>query len=567
MLARAARHAAKDRLALVSAQGERWSYGDLLDRSGAVARGLREVGVADASSTVAFLTPESPAYVAAQWGIWRAGGVAVPLCTKHPADELAYVLSDSGARTVVGHSDFEAKIRPLAEEAGLMYLPYEELAATGSSGDDDLSDLEVAADRPAHVLYTSGTTGRPKGVLHTHGSLDAQITDLTTSWEWSANDRILHFLPLHHAHGIVNKLCCALHAGAAVEFSGGFDAARVWERLMVQGDAANGAPRRSWRKRSDEAPITLLMAVPTVYAKLIEEFDHRLGGSEQARARRGAEALRLMVSGSAALPISMLRRWKEITGHTLLERYGMTEFGMALSNPLAMDARRAGYVGAPLPSVEARIVRAPEEGEGPEEVVCGAGEAGELRVRGANLFSEYLNKPDATAAEFDAEGWFKTGDVAAFDVFGDASGDASGAASGAAGASADEGERCYKILGRASVDIIKSGGYKISALDVERQLLEHPNIVEAVVVGVENETYGQRVGCFVRTRGTKPDGSAGRPLDAATLNAWMKSHLAPYAVPSVDITRFVDDIPKNQMGKVNKKALAPLLLEAKVEEA
>ena len=516
MLARAARHAAKDRLALVSAQGERWSYGDLLDRSGAVARGLREVGVEDASSTVAFLTPEAPAYVAAQWGIWRAGGVAVPLCTKHPADELAYVLSDSGARTVVGHSDFEAKIRPLAEAAGLTYVQYAGLEATGGSG-DDLSDLEVAADCPAHVLYTSGTTGRPKGVLHTHGSLDAQITDLTTSWEWSANDRILHFLPLHHAHGIVNKLCCALHAGATVEFAGGFDATRVWERLMAQGDA-NGAPRRSWRKRIDDEPLTLLMAVPTVYAKLIEEFDHRLGGSEQARARRGAEALRLMVSGSAALPVSLLRRWKEITGHTLLERYGMTEFGMGLSNPIAMDARRAGYVGTPLPSVEARIVRAPEDGEGEDEIVCGEGEAGELRVRGANLFTEYLNKPDATAAEFDAEGWFKTGDVAAFDVFDEA-----------AEAGAHGGERCYKILGRASVDIVKSGGYKISALDVERQLLEHPNVVEAVVVGVDDETYGQRVGCFVRTRGTKPDGSPGRPLDAEALHAWMKTHIAPYA--------------------------------------
>ena len=556
MLRRALKHG--DRVALVSSGGEKWSYADLLSRSGAVARGLRAAGVADASSTVAFLTPEEPCYVAAQWGIWRAGGVAVPLCTKHPAEELAYVVGDSGARTVVGHRDFEPRLRPIVEEAGARYVAYEDIvAAAGTSrksagfvaAQEDGVDLDLAPDRPAHVLYTSGTTGRPKGVLHSHGALDAQVTDLTKSWGWSPSDRILHFLPLHHAHGIVNKLCCALHAGATVEFTGGFDAQRLWQRLIAHEEDG-----------MDEAEmVSVLMAVPTVYAKLIEEFDHRLEGREQALARRSAAALRLMVSGSAALPVSVLKRWREITTHTLLERYGMTEFGMGLSNPLKpMGQRRVGYVGQPLPSCEARVVRSAEEdadadvdatssstssssssssSSAGEEIVCGAGESGELRIRGANLFSEYLNKPEATAAEFDAEGWFKTGDVAQWDDF-------------------PEGP-CFKILGRASVDIIKSGGYKISALDVERQMLEHPDVAEAAVVGVEDEVYGQRVGAFVRTR---PSAQGARPLDGAALHAWLKERLAPYAVPSLDITRFVDDIPKNQMGKVNKKTLAPVLL-------
>jgi malonyl-CoA/methylmalonyl-CoA synthetase len=423
------------------------------------------------NANVAFLCNEDDSYVAAQWGIWRAGGTCVPLCTKHPADELEYVIMDSQVTAVIGHSQFRSVLEPIAQRHSAHYFDVDDLRRreTGADAGDGADAMTgVSADdvsqRSAQIVYTSGTTGKPKGVLVTHGALEAQILDQIESWEWSESDRILHFLPLHHLHGIVNKLCCCLWAGAVCEFMP-FDALQVWRRLALSGSSAQG----------HQDAISLFMAVPTIYALLLESRS-ALSEAERDSAEVAMARMRLMVSGSAALPMSVLDQWRAVSGHVLLERYGMTEFGMGLTNPYEAALREPGYVGLPFPRVAVRICD-PASG-----APVAAGRSGELRVKGPNMFACYWGKPEATAKEFDDEGWFKTGDVAVFDA----------EKNGARGA--------YRILGRASVDIIKSGGYKLSALEIERVMLEHPRIAEAVVLGVEDETWGQLVGAMVRLR-------------------------------------------------------------------
>mmetsp|Transcript_1009 Transcript_1009/g.4315 ORF Transcript_1009/g.4315 Transcript_1009/m.4315 type:complete len:379 (-) Transcript_1009:1035-2171(-) len=361
------------------------------------------------------------------------------------------------------------------------------------------------------MIFTSGTTGRPKGVLHSHGNVTAQITSLVEAWEWTDADRILHFLPLHHIHGIVNKLYCGLWAGATVEFSAcGADPAGIWQRIS-----------------QPQPPLTVFMAVPTIYAKLLEAIPlDAAGGRVRPDVQRGLRSIRLMVSGSAALPEPVFEKWRQLTGHTLLERYGMTEVGMALGNPVR-GPRLPGYVGQPFPSMQVRVV---DEEEGTATMPR---EAGALQLKGPQVFSlGYWRNPEATAKEFTSDGWFKTGDVAVYDP------------SPAGG----DGQASYKISGRASVDIIKSAGYKISALEIERCMLEHPNILEAAVVGESHETWGEVVTAVASKRSSE----AG-PHTVFELKEFLEDKLAAYKVPRVFYV--VEALPRNAMGKVNKKTL------------
>ena len=300
-------------------------------------------------------------------------------------------------------------------------------------------------------------------------------------------------LPLHHVHGVVNVLTCALWAGARCELLPRFDADAVWARLL------EGGP-------------TLFMAVPTIYARLIA------GWQAATPARRlemtaACGRLRLMVSGSAALPVSVLETWQTVSGHTLLERYGMTEIGMALSNPLH-GRRVPGHVGLPLPGVEVQLVD--DEGQ-----LVPRGTPGEIEVRGPTVFLEYLNRPEATRGAF-RDGWFRTGDVAVLEDGG------------------------YRILGRKSVDIIKTGGYKVSALEIEEVLREHPDIRECAVVGVQDPEWGERVCAAVVVR-------PGAWLDAESLRAWARERLAPYKIPTRVLA--LAELPRNAMGKVTKTEL------------
>ncbi|MFM8891287.1 MAG: AMP-binding protein, partial [Planctomycetia bacterium] len=307
------------------------------------------------------------------------------------------------------------------------------------------------------------------------------------------------FLPLHHIHGLVNVLCCGLWSGATVDVLDRFDADVVIERVAA--DA-----------------YTLFMAVPTIYVKLVERLTG-LPEAERRRATAGVGRLRLMVSGSAALPAGVFAAWESLTGQRLLERYGMTEIGMALGNPYD-GPRLPGTVGRPLPGVEVRLVS--ESGAAAPD-----GEPGEIQVRGPGVFREYWGLPDVTTAAF-VDGWFRTGDVAVVDA------------------------GSYRILGRTSVDIIKSGGYKLSALEIEAVILDHPAVAECAVVGLPDETWGEAVAAAIVPR-------VGADFDVDDLRGFCRERLSTYKRPRRWIV--VESLPRNHMGKVTKPAVVKLFPE------
>jgi malonyl-CoA/methylmalonyl-CoA synthetase len=329
----------------------------------------------------------------------------------------------------------------------------------------------------------------PKGVVTTHQNIQSQIATLVSAWKWSDKDHTLCILPLHHVHGLINVVSCSLWAGAICEFLPEFDARKVFEILIEQ-------------------RVNVFMAVPTIYFKLITHWES-LPIAEQEKISSELTLFRLMVSGSAALPATVMGKWKIISNHTLLERYGMTELGMAISNPYEGE-RRTGFVGKPLPGVSIRLAN-----ETDEEV---HGEPGEIQVKGQNVFLEYWNKEEATKNSFTQDGWFKTGDIAF------------------------EENGYYRIMGRNSVDIIKSGGYKISALEIEETLRTHPNVKDCAIVGIDDEEWGEIVAAAIV--------SSVDPLDIDLLRTWLKEQLPPYRVPRKFIV--VKELPRNAMGKVTK---------------
>jgi malonyl-CoA/methylmalonyl-CoA synthetase len=476
-----------------------FTYGDLLHTSGQIATCLLQDTEDLQEQRVAFLIPPGFEYVATQWGIWRAGGIAVPLCISHPRPELEYVITNSGASIIIAHPNFEGILRSLAQTHNLRFI------LTSETLPNHVRPLpEIDITRRALILYTSGTTGKPKGVVTTHQNIQAQVTSLITAWEWTSSDspgetlrdRILHVLPLHHIHGIVNVLTCALWAGAECHMLSKFDAETVWNRIC-------------------DGDLTLFMAVPTIYVKLIAAWE-AASKERQKSMTAGCGKMRLMVSGSAALPVQVLEKWQSISGHFLLERYGMTEIGMALSNPLH-GQRYSGYVGQPLPQVEVRLVD--ESGE-----LVPPGIPGEIQVKSPGVFLEYWQNPQATAKAF-RDGWFCTGDTAVV----------------------ENGN--YRILGRMSVDIIKTGGYKVSALEIEEVLRSHPDIQECAVVGVADIEWGERV-CAALI--LQPE----RLLTLESFRIWAKEQLAVYKIPTRILT--LEELPRNAMGKVIKPRVVEL---------
>jgi malonyl-CoA/methylmalonyl-CoA synthetase len=469
------------------------SYGELRDRVDAFAAALLGGKPDLEEERIAMLLPAGPAYVTALLGIWRAGGVAVPLAKTAAVAELEYALDAARATRLVTSGALLEKIGPAARDRGIdLVVPGVDTRTAAAA----LPDIEPA--RRALMLFTSGTTSRPKGVVTTHANIAAQIGSLIEAWRWSGDDSIPLFLPLHHIHGIVNVLCCALWAGARVDLIDGFDAETVFDRVA-------------------DGRYTLFMAVPTVYVRMIAALE-AMEPAHRNLILKGFVNMRLMVSGSAACPVSVHEKWRALTGETLLERYGMTEIGMALSNPYGGE-RRPGTVGQPLPGVEVRLVA--ENGED----VTGENEPGEIWVRGDTVFGEYWDNPEATAREF-TDGWFRTGDIA------------------------DVVDGYYRILGRSSVDIIKSGGYKLSALEIEGVLLDHEAIAECAVVGLPDETWGEAVHAAIVP---KP----GAALDRDELQSWCRERMSNYKVPKQ--FHLLDALPRNAMGKVTKQAVKGLL--------
>jgi malonyl-CoA/methylmalonyl-CoA synthetase len=476
----------------ISDQTGTHTYSDLVDGSAwTAARLLNDKADLD-EARIVFMVEPSFDYVRVQWAIWRAGGVAVPLCLTHPAPELEHALDTTTPILAIASSGYADLLRPLAEARGIEFLPIDEVGA------DRVPLPRVHADRRAMILFTSGTTGRPKGVVSTHANIEAQIRSLVQAWEWDQDDRILLTLPLHHIHGIVNVIGCALWSGARCDMLPSFDAGQVVDRL-IGGD------------------LTLYMAVPTIYHRLIAYLDQ---ASDQVNSafREGVGRLRLMVSGSAALPVPVLERWLELSGHTLLERYGMTEIGMGLSNPYRGE-RIPGSVGMPLPGVEVRLI----DDDGSE--VFGD-EPGEIQVKGPTVFLEYWDRPEDTDSAFTSDGWFRTGDTGGVEQGG------------------------YRILGRSSVDILKTGGEKVSALEIEDVLLGHQAISEAAVVGIDDPEWGQRVVAVV---------VASDPVESEQLRDWVKGRLAPHKVPKE--FHFTDSLPRNPMGKTVKPDVVRMVSE------
>ncbi|KAA8651311.1 hypothetical protein EYZ11_002597 [Aspergillus tanneri] len=521
-----------EKVAIVDAtKGQRFTFGQLLADASALKKQILErlklTETADlAERRVAFLVPNGYDYVATQWAVWAAGGVCVPLCmlptlfvsrlianpgpliqgTTHPVPELLYTIGDSDPSLVILHPSFDKFDQQLrdgiSKDIPFMSLTPFTQAETPQSITLPPFSPACFMDRRALMIYTSGTTSNPKGCVTTHKTITFQAKCLVKAWEYGPSDHLIHVLPLHHIHGIINGLAASLISGVTVEMHPKFDPKVIWDR---------------WQ---DKGSSTMFMAVPTIYSRLVDYYEANIHGTvNENAARSGANALRLVVSGSAALPTPIKSKFAAITGQTLLERYGMTEIGMGISCGLELEKRIDGSVGWPLPGVQVRLTDK-ETGQ----VIESVDEDGMIEIKGDNVFREYWGRPEATAKEFTEDGWFKTGDVARRD------------ASGA-----------YFIQGRASVDLIKSGGYKISALEVERKLLGLDAIQEVAVVGLADEEWGQRVAAVVKQReGTEP-------LGLQTLRTQLKQEMAPYKIPTV--LKVVDGIERNAMGKVNKKTI------------
>jgi malonyl-CoA/methylmalonyl-CoA synthetase len=598
-------------LALRDPQGT-LSYAELDQQVRTLSQSLPERKTADPAEPgerIALLCSPGQDWCRAFMAVLASGHVAVPLALMHPPAEWRYVLQDAGCSRIWASPEWAERIRSTAEgEAAAssdapsgkaiegLGIPVEVLP--------DLSDpmpvhvpraFRPKPETPAFIIYTSGSTGKPKGVLHTHGSLAAQVQSLTEAWAWSSSDRILNVLPLHHIHGMVNIYASALWNGAAIREMQGFDAQRLWAAFGEPVHPTGSLDNLDGLGPDSADPPTLFMAVPTVYQKLLQ-YAAGLSLEAQQRLRQACAGFRLMVSGSAALPVPLLQAWEAQTGQRLLERYGMSEIGMGLSQ-LLEGPRHPGTVGKPLPGVQCRIRPVRDEAQAQEEEAVSTPSAsgslsereledavtGELLVRGPGLFARYWERPQATAEAFwpaapealetapewdaaegpaageDAQheaysggaaapGWFCTGDVVACYTHGPKAGH-------------------YRILGRSSVDILKSGGYKISALEIEAALLAHPSIREAAVVGLEDPEWGQRIAALLvleakaLERGNVPAADADKDEDlddnredaAARIRAWrafLEPRLAPYKIPRE--WRYAEALPRNALGKVVK---------------
>ncbi|KAL1930533.1 hypothetical protein VTP01DRAFT_10695 [Rhizomucor pusillus] len=495
-------------------RGKDYTYSDLVRGAAALRNVILELRNTDdlKEERVAFLCPNGFAYVVSQWAIWAAGGIAVPLCPTHPLPEQLYTIQDSQASLLLSHPVFAERAEQLKENISCHIIDDETLESLVAKNMPTTFDFDL--QRSAMILYTSGTTGKPKGAVTTHANIDAQTKALVDAWRWSSEDRIHHILPLHHVHGIINAMTCALYAGATVEMYQKFDPDQVWNRWLATA-------------QSNLPLLTIFMSVPTVYSKLVARHKTL---DDQSAYSEACKQFRFMVSGSASLPTPLRETWRQIScGQVLLERYGMTELGMALSQPYPENKRIEGTVGLPLEDVQTRIMAESQEGSGvfDKDVTEERNVPGLLEVKGPNVFKGYWQRPEATAKEFTKDGWFKTGDYAM--------------------RTGEQGY--YQILGRASTDIIKTGGEKVSALEIERELLSSPNlgVEDVAVIGVDDSEWGQKVAAVVVLE-------KGKTLDVATMRNDLKSRIAVYKVPH--LLQVVDALPKNAMGKVTKKELA-----------
>ncbi|MFE3655870.1 acyl-CoA synthetase [Streptomyces sp. NPDC059165] len=459
--------------------GERaLTYGQLASAAGALA-----VRLSGAGRVAVWATPSLETAVGVVAAL-LAGVPAVPLNPRTGERELRHIVGDSTPALVLAAPGVELP-RVLDGLARIDVPVAAPDQTTPLPGEPDPSSAAL-------VVYTSGTTGPPKGAVVPRRAVATTLDALADAWDWTADDVLVHSLPLFHVHGLVLGTLGPLRRGGSVRHVGKFSTEGVAQELGAGG--------------------TMLFGVPTMYHRLAEVLD------DDAELRKALTGARLLVSGSAALPVHDHERIFAATGRRVVERYGMTETLMNTS--VRVDGEpRAGSVGVPLPGVELRLV----EEDGTEIDAYDGETVGEIQVRGPHLFTEYLNRPDATAAAFDGS-WFRTGDMAVRDPDG-----------------------YVRIVGRKATDLIKSGGYKIGAGEIENALLEHPGVREAAVTGEPDDDLGERIVAWVVP--TDP----ARPPAAPELADHVAGQLAPHKRPRT--VRFLQALPRNDMGKIMKRAL------------
>ena len=469
--------------------GTYYSYADLDRETARYAQLMIEAGLA-AGDRVLVQVDKSPQVLFLYLGCLRAGLIYLPLNTAYRRDELDYFLHDAEPKMVIGSPAALEILGELASKHNIRHVYSLTDAGTGSlldalPGTTDFAAAQCDKDTTAAILYTSGTTGRPKGAMLSHGNLSANSLALQQAWGWQADDVLLHALPLFHTHGLFVACHCVLFGAGKMIFLPKFDPEIILQQL----------PRS-----------TVFMGVPTYYTRLLNKPQF---GVEQCH------NMRLFISGSAPLLEQTFHEFKQRTGHTILERYGMTESGMNTSNPLEGE-RIAGTVGTPLPGVSARIV---DE----QDNLIADGEVGQLLIKGDNVFTGYWRLAEKTASEFTSDGYFRTGDLATITPAG-----------------------YIAIVGRGK-DLIISGGLNIYPKEVERFIDAVDGVVESAVIGLPDEDFGEAVHAVVVRHPQRDD------LTESALIDNLKEKLASFKVPKRIF--WVDELPRNAMGKVQKNLL------------
>ena len=481
-----------DSIAIETDIGLLYTWRDLDRATAMIANLLRSLSLPE-GSRVAVQVEKSVEALMLYLATLRAGYVFLPLNTAYQSAEIEYFLGDATPAVVVCTGKNFGWVAKIAFKAGARHVFTLNDDRTGSLLERAAhhSDVhEIAAKQPddlAAILYTSGTTGRSKGAMLTHGNLLSNARVLKSYWGWRPGDVLIHALPIFHVHGLFVASHGAMLNGSKMIWLARFDPTLVIDKM---------------------AQATVFMGVPTLYVRMLAEP----GLSQQV-----ARHMRLFISGSAPLLVETFNEWKERTGHTILERYGMSETIMLTSNPYdpQQGGRRGGTVGFPLPGVELRV-----RGDDGQELA--AGEIGNIQVRGPNVFKGYWKMPEKTREEFTDDGWFKTGDVGKID------------------------ERGYVTIVGRSKDLIISGGYNVYPAEIEAYINEMPGVAESALVGVPHPDFGE-VGIAVVI--PKP----GASIDGDQVIAQLKSQLANFKIPKRCF--IVDQLPRNTMGKVQKNIL------------
>ena len=477
---------------MILADGRAWTYGDIERASGRVANLITALGL-QPGDRVAAQVEKTPEALVLYLGALRAGMVFLPLNPAYQRHELEYFLGDATPGLFVCRPQARALADELAAKAGVKHVLELDDTGRGSLIDaaapqgDDFATVERSKADLAAILYTSGTTGRSKGAMLSHGNLAANARTLHEYWHFQPGDVLLHMLPIFHVHGLFVACHCALLNGSAMFFEPKFDAARAMELLPQS---------------------TVMMGVPTYYVRLL--LDPTFG-------RDTCRSMRLFISGSAPLLMETFTEFQKRTGHTILERYGMTEGGMFTSNPYEGE-RRGGTVGFPLPGMAVRVLR--DDG-----TPVATGEVGNIQVKGENVFVGYWQMPEKTAEEFTGDGFFKTGDMGSWD------------------------NEFYLTISGRSKDLVITGGLNVYPKEIEELIDALPGVTETAVIGLPHPDFGEAVTAVV----VRQKNAAGKALTETGIIAAVKGELANFKVPKR--VYLVDELPRNAMGKVQKNLL------------